>query len=208
MASADVEQTRAIPKKYHMGSFLQPSIPPPDRQELPHSELRLDAPDEGRIANKFGGVVLEFVNGGALQLASEDRANQTQVFKSEWRSVCTDCVSCIDNVQDSRTRTMRGQPEPSRRTREGLLAQNAAAACRCDVDNLINLGPCNLGVDVFLRRLEIPRSAAFLADWICTEYRSQFGVVGSLAVYEVLHDIPFPSTSISAKNSCPLGSGP
>lgn len=54
-----------IIKKYHMGDFAAPFAPDIDRQEMPNS------------------VVLDFIEGGGLQVACEDRAGQTHVLTGE-----------------------------------------------------------------------------------------------------------------------------
>lgn len=50
-------------RRFHLSEFRTPSIPDVDQQELPNS------------------VVLDFVEGGQLQIACEDRAGQGQVLK-------------------------------------------------------------------------------------------------------------------------------
>lgn len=55
-----------IIKKYYMGDFTAPFAPDIDRQEMPNS------------------VVLDFIEGGGLQIACEDRAGQIHVLNGEW----------------------------------------------------------------------------------------------------------------------------
>jgi hypothetical protein len=51
-------------RRFHMGEFRTPTIPDADMEELPNS------------------VVLDFIEGGGLQVACEDRAGQGRILKS------------------------------------------------------------------------------------------------------------------------------
>ena len=57
-------------RRYHLSSFRTPAIPDVEMQELPNS------------------VVLNFVEGGGLQVACEDRGGQGQVLNSKFKSSC------------------------------------------------------------------------------------------------------------------------
>ena len=61
----DRPQTAFI-KKYRLGDFRAPSIPSQERQELPYS------------------IVLDFLEGGTLQLACGDPLSQTSIMKSKF----------------------------------------------------------------------------------------------------------------------------
>jgi hypothetical protein len=50
-------------RRFHLSEFRTPAIPDVEMQELPNS------------------VVLDFVEGGGLQIACEDRAGQARVLK-------------------------------------------------------------------------------------------------------------------------------
>ena len=50
-------------RRFHLSEFRTPAIPDVEMQELPNS------------------VVLDFVEGGGLQIACEDRAGQVRVLK-------------------------------------------------------------------------------------------------------------------------------
>lgn len=56
-------------RRFHLGEFRLPAIPDVEMQELPHS------------------VVLDFVEGGGLQVACEDRAGQNRVLKGMFRTL-------------------------------------------------------------------------------------------------------------------------
>ena len=74
-----------------MSSFEQPTIPGPDRQEMPYS------------------IVLDSVNGGTLQFASDDRVSQAQVLKSKSEQEVED-LGDANMLQDYRTHIGLGRP--------------------------------------------------------------------------------------------------
>lgn len=61
-------------KKYHLSDFRTPAIPDMEAEELPNS------------------VVLDFVDGGGLQFACEDRAGQVWVLQSKWCPYVGGCL--------------------------------------------------------------------------------------------------------------------
>jgi hypothetical protein len=60
-----MERTRGISRRFHLSEFKKPTLPDPEREELPWS------------------ILLDFEDGTSLQCACETRYAQTQVLRSE-----------------------------------------------------------------------------------------------------------------------------
>jgi hypothetical protein len=56
--------TAGATRRFHMGEFKTPAVPDMEMEELPNS------------------IILDFVEGGGLQVACEDRTGQGRVLKS------------------------------------------------------------------------------------------------------------------------------
>jgi hypothetical protein len=63
-----MERTRGISRRFHLSEFKKPTLPDPEREELPWS------------------ILLDFEDGTSLQCACETRYAQTQVLRSELSS--------------------------------------------------------------------------------------------------------------------------
>ena len=61
-----MERTRGVSRRFHLSEFKKPTLPDPEREELPWS------------------ILLDFEDGTCLQCACESRYAQTQVLRSEY----------------------------------------------------------------------------------------------------------------------------
>ena len=64
-AKETIERNRGISRRFHLSEFKKPTLPDPEREELPWS------------------ILLDFEDGTSLQCACETRYAQTQVLRSE-----------------------------------------------------------------------------------------------------------------------------
>ena len=63
-----MEKSRGVSRKFHLSQFKKPTLPDPEREELPWS------------------VLLDFEDGSCLQCACESRYTQAQVLRSKLHS--------------------------------------------------------------------------------------------------------------------------
>lgn len=84
-------------RRFHLSEFKTPSIPDVEMQELPNS------------------VVLDFIEGGGLQVACEDRSGQGRILNSEFQQH-TFLVLLLINFQFCKMHTVPGLPTANETT--------------------------------------------------------------------------------------------
>jgi hypothetical protein len=72
------EKSMAV-KRYHLSDFRTPFVPEMEAQELPNS------------------VVLDFIEGGGLQVAVEDRGGQMRLLEGTLTTTLTHCIKIHTN---------------------------------------------------------------------------------------------------------------